>query len=86
MLECLHSLSVHRDLRKLKLESVTIERNGSAALLTLLRMRESKLLVLDLRLSIITNGFAAELASGLVDNVTLKQLCVRGIRSITNVG
>ncbi len=86
MLECLHSSSGHRDLRKLKLESVMIERNGSTALLTLLRMKDSKLLEHDLMFSIITDGIVAELASGLAENVTLKQICLRGIRSIANVG
>lgn len=86
MLECLHSLTDHRDLGKLKLESVTIGRNGSTALLMLLRMKESNLLALDLGFSIISDGVAAELASGLTDNVTLKQLCLRGIRGITNFG
>jgi hypothetical protein len=72
MLECLHSLTDHRDLGKLKLKSVTFGRNGSTALLMLLRMKESNLLALDLGFSIICDGVAAELASGLADNVTLK--------------
>ena len=80
------ALTGHLGLRKLILHDGRIGKNGCAALATLLQNPNTELTVLDLAESEIDDKRADVLATDLSDNITLKDLNLSGVTSITETG
>mgnify|MGYP000025003034 CR=1 FL=1 len=84
--EIIRALAGHNDLEKLDLHSNQIGGNSCAALSALLPKPDPKLAVLDLTRNYIDDEGAANLATGLTGNSTLRELNLNDIRDITEAG